>query len=170
MPIEVFTDHPLVHGLSADEMSRLADNFERVEFLGGDHLCTQGAPAPGLLLVSAGQLAVTQRPHDGSGDLTICELNAPTVVGEMELLTGRSSVCSVVALQAAVGWKLPPESFRRLQQAGDDCVAKLTRNIAQVLVTRLIESNRRYLAEVDPHAHESIGAALTGYWEHVRGP
>ena len=167
MPIDVFNDHPLVHGLTDEERARVAGALERVEHMGGEHLCMQGTPAPGLLLVSAGTLVVTQKGHAGGEDLTICELEAPTVVGEMELLTGRASVCSVVARQAAVGFLLPPQAFRLMMQQGDEAAAKLIRNIAQVLVTRLIESNRRYLAEVDPHVHESIGEALTGYWEHV---
>lgn len=168
MALAQFCDHPLTAGFEPDELRYLERIAEPFEFIGGSTLCIQDEASPGLLLVEHGRLRVSQRSQDGQEELTITELTSPTVVGEMELLSGSPSVCTVTAVEAGTGHRITPVRFQRLLGEGPTEVTKLVRNIAKVLVKRLMESNRRYLSVVDPSEYHSLAEALTGYWSAVQ--
>lgn len=167
MTFAPFKAHPLTRGFTQDELEAFEATTERVEYIGNELICSQGLPAPGLLLLAIGEVQVSQRNHSEGDELPICTLSGPTVVGEMELISGRSAVCSVRAVSAVVAYLFRAPRYRELLADGHSMALKLVQNISHVLVSRLIESNRRYLSVIDPHMYDSLGDALTGYWEHV---
>jgi CRP-like cAMP-binding protein len=165
LAIESFHQHPLTRDFEPAELDTLRVEVQREEFIGGRRLCTQGESTGGLYLVEVGRLRVSQRNHEGTDDLTITELEGPTVVGEMELLSDRPAVCTVTAVGAGVAHRLSLVAYQALMKRGDPMVQKLVRNIAHVVVSRLVEANRRYMSVVDPTEYHSLGEALTGCWD-----
>ena len=168
MDIRIIRDHAIAQGLTPAELEGLARHLTPREFMAGALLCKQGEHLAGLFLITSGTVRVTQHADGKAEERVITTLRAPTVVGELELLTGREGVSSVTATEAVVAYLLPHEDFATLIADGNSTVSKITRNIAHVLVNRLSESNRRFLDALGPagrHKFESINDALTSYWE-----
>ena len=161
---DLFRDHGLTRRFTKTELGRLLGTLERVEFLTGEALCVQDEPSPGLFLVSHGQTRVLQHLEGHGENVPLTELQAPTVIGEIELVTGRTAVSTVRAVTPVVAHLLDVETYRTMVAVRDSLVMKMLANIAHVVTTRLVESNRRYLSTVDQTHFDSLASALHS-WE-----
>ena len=168
MDIQKILSHAIAQGMTGAELQGWVAQLTPSEFMATEQLCKQGERSEGLYLVLAGKVCVSQHPDGRPGDREITTLHAPTVVGELELITGQPSVSTVTATEAVVTYLLPHEDFVTLITDGNSTVSKITRNIAHVLAVRIAEGNRRFLEALGPdarHKFESINDALTAYWE-----
>lgn len=168
MDFEAFREHGITQGLTDEELRRLEGLVTRAEFITHDFLCEQGSPTPGLIMIGAGEVDVKQQRDAQSTVGLIARLQAPTIVGELEFLNDGPSISTVEARKPVVAYVVSHEVFQRLTDAGDSMVGKIIRNIAQVVIARLVDANRRALELIDPRkqvdAHGPVDA-LTGKWE-----
>ncbi len=167
MDFDIFCKHRVLTDFSERDRAELREKCRKFEFIGEDKLCEQGRPTRGLYFVCEGKLRISQRRDSEHEDQVITYLNAPTVVGEMELLSGRSSVSTVTADEPVIGYILEHSTFQDLLNKGRPAISKMLRNVGQVLVLRLVAANKRFLKLKDPDlTPKNIHEALNGFWEH----
>jgi CRP-like cAMP-binding protein len=169
MEIGFLRNHPLTFGLKAEQLRYLGTILESVELAPGDQILGEGVPAKGLFIFSDGKLVVTQRAERGGGSRALAELEAPTVVGEIELVTASPAGASVAAATVAKGALLTADAFGRLVEAGDPAVTKILRNIARVLAQRLLATNKRVGSLVASGKQAEL-AAMAGDLGHTWNP
>lgn len=160
---EFIQRHALTGGFNADEIDKLIARLQRREFSAGSVLCQQGDTNLGLFLIWRGRVEISQRQTGQEHETVIAKLEAPTVVGEMEIISGLPNVCSVRAQTDVVAFLLSADTVRERIFIGDKAVRKIMRNIARVLVRRLIDTNRRYLAAIGPKGDGELTDTLTGW-------
>lgn len=154
MRIAFLENHSLADGLTPGEIERLDTLFVEERFNAGDSLFIEGRPTRGLLLIPRGRMRVVMRGSGKSGH-TLVELVAPTVIGELEIVSGHPSVASVVAETDLTAHVLSHAAFAALIDGGDAIAGKILRNIARVMARRIEETNMRLLELLDPgHAKE----------------
>ncbi len=162
MDIAFLRNHPLTFGLQSAQLKQLGELLEEVSVAPGERLLGEGLPVRGLFLLKDGRLRIAIKGKDGQ-PRTVAELDAPTVVGEMELMSGNPSAASVVAETPVSGYLLPVEAYTGLIEKGDPALSKLTRNIARVLVLRLEETNRRVVGLVEPLKLQDLGGVAANW-------
>ena len=113
-------------------------------FRDDDALLEEGKPAPGLYILQAGKLAVFKKDM-GKRQQLITELEAPVVVGELELLTGDSCSASVRARGSVETQLLPADRFNELLARGDAGAIELMRSLARALGQKLAAANELYV-------------------------
>jgi CRP-like cAMP-binding protein len=126
----------VTHGMNEPELHLFHKYLEDRAFKRGDRICTEGEETEGMFLISLGTLSVT-RETSKNQSVELVRLPAPTVVGEISLITGWKATANVVADTEAHAALLSHEAFGALGQTATTIVAKLNRNIAHVLATRL---------------------------------
>jgi CRP-like cAMP-binding protein len=145
MNVAFFRNLALTKGLSSTEIERLSALVLERSFAEGGRLCVEGATTPGLFLIRGGKVKVVKR-GTGKSERTMARFEAPTVLGEIELMTGRACVASVIAESPVDAWLLSPEAFDRLVNEGDAIASKITRNIARVVIDRLAETSSKLVS------------------------
>ena len=144
MEVAFFRSHALTKGLTSAEMERLSALVTRRPIAQGEELCVEGAEAPGLFLIREGKVKVTKK--GGKSERTMARFEAPTVLGELELITGRPCLASVIAESPVDAYLLSPEAFEKLVNNGDAVASKITRNIARVVIERLAETSTKLVS------------------------
>jgi CRP/FNR family transcriptional regulator, cyclic AMP receptor protein len=137
-------DHSLTKGFSSSELDRLAGMLEEQRFAVGDKLCTEGAMTRGLYFVTEGSLAISGLDQ-AKAEQHLATLKAPTVLGELEIITGQPAFATGTAETPVVAYLLTHESFDKLVNQGEAIISKLTRKLARLVIQRLVESNARLL-------------------------
>lgn len=132
----------LTKGLTRAERERLSSSLKAEEFPSGADLCVEGALPRGLIFVRNGRVSITKRSSGGIAQ-AVANLEAPTVVGELELVSNGPCKATVTADGTVTADVLSPDDFDRLVVEGDSAVAKLLRNIARIMVRRLDKANAR---------------------------
>jgi CRP/FNR family transcriptional regulator, cyclic AMP receptor protein len=173
MDLGFLRNHPLTFGLKALQLKHLGSLLAPVDLAAGDEILGEGIPAKGLFLLRSGHLRVTQKngqkTESGTTARVLAELDAPTVVGEIELIAGSPSAATVTCTTAGSGALLSIEAFAELVDAGDAAVSKLLRNIARVLAQRLLTTNKQVMSLV-PTAKQTALATLESDVRHAWNP
>ena len=100
-------------------------------FAGGERLWTAGQVAPGLMVVLAGSMAVTQ--HDQfDNEEPIGILRPGNFLGELAQLSGRPALVDAIAQEPVQALIIPPEQLRALMIAE----AELGERIMRALILR----------------------------------
>ncbi|KAJ3102323.1 hypothetical protein HDU96_009667 [Phlyctochytrium bullatum] len=98
--------------MSPRELELLASKFERLELRPGAVLWTPGSPADSVYLVESGELA---QLFPNQGRMEVVETLLPgTMVGELEMVSGRNRSCRLVVEEPAIVWRLTAEAFDAL--------------------------------------------------------
>jgi CRP-like cAMP-binding protein len=145
MDVSFFRTHPLTKGLTGAEIERLRSLLEENRYQAGEVLFREGAVARGLLLLAEGSVRVFKKDPRGT-DRELAQLEAPTVLGELELVSRTPCLASAAAITDVRALLLSAEAFERMVNDGDAVASKITRNIARVVIQRLGESNTRIAA------------------------
>jgi small-conductance mechanosensitive channel/CRP-like cAMP-binding protein len=98
--------------LTGVEKDRLALELVHHPYSDGEVVTRQGATAFGLYLVGSGSVRVVQRV--GDDDVELAVLEAPSLFGEMGLMTGEPRSASVTALGPTSCWRLDKPVFDRI--------------------------------------------------------
>lgn len=99
--------------LTEEEIAAVAGRLVPAPFAEGDVITRQGTRAHWLYLLSAGSVSVAlERPDGARHDLATLE--APTVFGEMGLLTGEPRQATVVARGGAECYRLDKAAFQQV--------------------------------------------------------
>jgi CRP/FNR family transcriptional regulator, cyclic AMP receptor protein len=118
--------------LSPAETAQLLDAMLSRAVPPGHPICREGDEAVGLLLLLSGTAEVLR----GKGE-RLATVEAPTVLGEMSLLTNGRHTATVRAQTECELRLLPKAEFVRLVEADSPAAYKLLATVAEVLARRL---------------------------------
>eukprot|EP00698_Gefionella_okellyi_P008508 TRINITY_DN210_c0_g1_i2.p1 TRINITY_DN210_c0_g1~~TRINITY_DN210_c0_g1_i2.p1 ORF type:complete len:3780 (+),score=1127.00 TRINITY_DN210_c0_g1_i2:350-11689(+) len=104
--IDLFRDH-----MSLEDIGRLADAFEALEFKPGETIVHQGEKGDAFYVIESGEANVVK---DGATPRTVNSLTAGQYFGELALLTDDPRAATVIAETAMKVSRLSAEAFERL--------------------------------------------------------
>ena len=104
----------------------------------------EGLPCPGLFLMHEGSVSVSKFDMGGLERL-ITEIEAPAILGELELLTSESCSATVKAVNPVRSRLLPMSTFEELLDRGDPAAVRVMRNLARALGAKLNATNEVYV-------------------------
>ena len=144
--------HSLIgRGVTPQQIEQLAQASVGQKVAAGHVLMHEGDRPSGLVFLLQGGVEVFKHGPDGQRQ-SLAQLAAPTLLGEMSLITDRPSSATVMAVTECELQLLTKAQFQRLI-AGDSIAAyKLVMTIAGVLAERLAKLDRKVLE-------------LTGHWD-----
>jgi CRP/FNR family cyclic AMP-dependent transcriptional regulator len=144
--------HSLIgRGLTSQQVEQLALALVAQKVAAGHLLMNEGDRPSGLVFLLQGGVEILKHGPDGQRQ-SLAKLEAPTLLGEMSLITDRPSSATVMAVTECELQLLTRAQFQRLI-AGDSIAAyKLVMTIAGVLAERLAKLDRKVLE-------------LTGHWD-----
>jgi NTE family protein len=124
--------HPF-DALEPEVISDLESELEMFTLYGGEILCRQGDAGDSLYILIRGRVRVLVRDKDGQ-EITVAELGAGELVGEMAVVTGESRSATVEAIRDTQVAKLTHSSFERfLMKHPRAAVETISRKLAQRL-------------------------------------
>ena len=143
--------HSLIgRGVTSQQVEQLALALVAQKVAAGHLLMNEGDRPSGLVFLLQGGVEILKHGPDGQRQ-SLAKLEAPTLLGEMSLITDRPSSATVMAVTECELQLLTRAQFQRLI-AGDSIAAyKLVMTIAGVLAERLAKLDRKVLE-------------LTGHW------
>ena len=146
--------------LTSQEIERLRPFGEPRTYAPGDALLTVGELGPGMVLILAGEVTVSQ--HDQSGRReTIVSYGPGSFMGELSTLSGRPVLVDAHAESAVEAVIIPPARLRALLVAE----AELGERIMRALILRrvaLIQSGAGGPVIIGPALHHGV-LALEGF-------
>lgn len=120
----------LFQELTDDEMRMVASRLEPAPFATGDLITRQGAVAHWLYVLAEGAVDVNLEDDKGQRH-AIARLDAPTVFGEMGLLTGEPRHATVVASTACDCYRLRKAAFEEILVRRPQLAERMSRVVAQ---------------------------------------
>lgn len=136
------------HGLGAAEIQTVARHFAERKLKREECLIRQGEPGDALYVLRSGQVEVRRYLSNG-GHRRLAELPAGSIIGEMELLSGRSYYATVVATEPVVALVLDRDVFHIGLDSNEPWANKLLRHLTNTLSIRLEDTNARVVETLD---------------------
>ncbi|HEY2995432.1 MAG TPA: cyclic nucleotide-binding domain-containing protein [Methylomirabilota bacterium] len=148
----------LCRGLNFEQTEQIMKAMVAVNVEAGAVLYHESEKSKGLFVLLDGAVEILKREPDGS-DRRIATVEAPTVVGEMSLLTDRPHSATVRALSACEGRLLTRAQFERLLQSESLAAYKVVLTLADVIAKRLNKMDEKVMeltrqAAPAPHVEE----------------
>ena len=126
----------LCRGLTHEQTDQIVKAMVPVTVEPGAMVLREGEKGQGLLVLLEGSAAIVKRGLDGT-DVPIATVEAPTVLGEMSLITERPHSATVRALTACEFHLLTRSQFDRLLTSENLAAYKLVATLAEVMAWRL---------------------------------
>ncbi len=143
--------HSLIgRGVTTPQVEQLAQALVGQKVAAGHALMNEGDRTSGLVFLLQGAVEIFKHGPDGQRQ-SLAKLDAPTLLGEMSLITDRSSSATVVAVSECELQVLTRAQFQRLIEGDSIAAYKLVMTIAGVLAERLAKLDRKIIE-------------LTGHW------
>ncbi len=127
---------PLFKRLDPDERAELEELLEPAYFDAGEAIFEEGGPEEWLFVLTSGAVEVHKQILP-SRSQTLAEMAAPTVVGEMGLLTEPRAAASVVAKTSVEAHGIRREDFLRMLDANSIAACKVVYEIGCTLAERM---------------------------------
>ena len=128
---------PYFQGIAIDSLVELIDVLKPAEFAPNVAIIQQNQSAPPpLYIITRGQVTIVKTLANGE-ERTLAELNAPTLVGEVELFCQLSPVASVRTQGKVSAFELNRTTFNSLFKAQNPAIMQFTFNVARVACHRL---------------------------------
>jgi CRP-like cAMP-binding protein len=140
----------LGRGVTTQQIEQLAQASVGQKAAAGHALMNEGDRPSGLVFLLQGSVEVFKHGPDGQRQ-SLAKLEAPTLLGEMSLITDRPSSATVMAVTECELQLLTKAQFQRLIAADSIAAYKLVMTIAGVLAERLAKLDRKVIE-------------LTGHW------
>jgi len=134
----------LGRGLTAPQVEQLAQASVSKKIAAGETLMSEGERPSGLLFLLQGNVEIFKRGRDGQQQ-SLGKVDAPTVLGEMSLITERPTSATVMAVKDCECQLLTKAQFQRLIASESLAAYKLVVMIAEVLAERLARLDRKVL-------------------------
>jgi glutaminase len=131
------SEQALLQGLTADEVTALAEIGALRHYAAGARIIAAGDAASTLFFLNSGTVHVKLR-----GGTRLATLTAGMVFGEMALLEARRSA-DVWADSQVTCLEVPLADFERLRERHPRIGERIMRNLALLLAERLIVANNR---------------------------
>jgi len=140
----------LGRGVTSQQIEQLAQASVGQKAAAGHALMNEGDRPSGLVFLLQGGVEVFKHGPDGQRQ-SLAKLEAPTLLGEMSLITERPSSATVMAVTECELQLLTKAQFQRLIAADSIAAYKLVMTIAGVIAERLAKLDRKIIE-------------LTGHW------
>src|ERR671921_437961 len=139
-------DVPIFKHLDPDERDEFEELLEPVSFEAGQMLFEEGAPEERLYVITTGTVEVYKSVLPGRRQL-LATIEAPTVVGEMGLLTEPRAAASVEAMTIVEAHGVGRDRLLEMLDADSPAACKLVYEIGRTLAERMAATNET-VAEV----------------------
>ena len=133
-------DVPFFRHLTDEEREELEELLEPAGFEAGETIFEEGGPEERLYVITAGTVEVHKMVLPGRSQ-RLATIDAPTVVGEMGLLTEPRAAASVEARTPIQAYAIDRDRF--LERLDDDSPAacKVVHEIGRTLANRMARTN-----------------------------
>jgi CRP/FNR family cyclic AMP-dependent transcriptional regulator len=129
-------DVPLFSRLTEEELEELKHLARPASFDEGEEVFAEGEPEESFYALTAGSVEVTKRVSDGRSQL-LAVLEAPTVIGEMGLLSEPCSAATVTVREPVEAHAITRESFLEKLESGSPAAYKVVHEIGRTLAERM---------------------------------
>ena len=140
------SDVPIFEHLDDDERAEFEELSEPVSFEAGQRLLEEGAPESRLFVLTSGTVEVYKSVLPGRRQ-RLATIEAPTVIGEMGLLTEPRAAASVEAITRVEAHGLGRDRLLEMLDADSPAACKLVYEIGRTLAERMAATNET-VAEV----------------------
>jgi CRP-like cAMP-binding protein len=152
---------PFLERLDAEARDLLLSVARQVSFMKGARLVRHGEPARGAWLLREGLAeAVVMMP--GGEALTVAQLAAGSVFGEMALLDHGACTATVSAVANVDGWFVDRDDFRALVAQRHPAALRIQHAITLVLSDKLRQLNAKVLACPSAEDRPARDAGMAG--------
>ena len=134
----------LCRGLTFEEADQIIKAMVPVTAEPGVVVMREGERGQGLLVLVEGSTEILKQGWDG-GEVPIATVEAPTVVGEMSLITERPHSATVRALTACEFQLLTRSQFDRLIKSESLAAYKVVATLADVIAWRLDRMDEKFV-------------------------
>jgi CRP-like cAMP-binding protein len=125
---------PVFSGLNGRQIEELQGWLKRVEYKAGTQIYADGAVSDGMLVVSRGRLEVRKKGEHGP--MVVAQIDAPTVIGEMGLLTEETRNADIYSITPVVAGLLPIELFEKKIEENNLTALRIAVNLGRIVSQR----------------------------------
>ena len=142
MTIENIRTLKIFDELDSTELDRVATGLTEMKYAAQEVIAREGEDisAP-LCLAWQGSVAII-KGYGTPAQRELASLKAPTIFGELELITDLPFSASIVAQSDTRAWTMSRSRFHELREAGDTGIMKMIHNMARILALRLYHTNK----------------------------
>jgi CRP-like cAMP-binding protein len=137
---------PIFKHLDEDERAEFEELSEPMSFEAGQRIFEEGAPEGRLYVLTSGTVEVYKRVLPGRRQ-RLATIEAPTVIGEMGLLTEPRAAASVEAITRVEAHGVGRDRLLEMLDADSPAACKLVYEIGRTLAERMAATNE-IVAEV----------------------
>jgi len=141
-------DVPIFKHLDAEERAELEELLEPASFEAGEMIFDEGGPEERLYVITSGTVEVYKRVLPGRRQ-HLATVEAPTVVGEMGLLTEPRAAASVKAVTEVEAHGMERDRLLELLDADSTAACKLVYEIGRTLAERMAATDRTVVEVID---------------------
>ena len=133
-------DVPLFRHLNDEELEELEELLEPAGFEAGETIFEEGGPEERLYVVTSGTVEVHKTVLPGRRQ-RLATIEAPTVVGEMGLLTEPRAAASVEAITQIEAQGIDRDRFLEMLDADSPAACKVIYEIGRTLAARMARTD-----------------------------
>ena len=133
-------DVPFFRHLTEDEREELEELLESASFEAGETIFEEGGPEERLYVITSGTVEVHKRVLPGRRQ-HLATVDAPTVVGEMGLLTAPRAAASVEAITPVEAHSIDRDRFLEMLDADSPAACKVVYEIGRTLAARMARTD-----------------------------
>jgi len=148
---------PFFRHLDAEERAELEELLEPASFEAGETIFEEGGPEGRLYVITSGSVEVHKSVLPGRRQ-HLATVAAPTVVGEMGLLTEPRAAASVEATTRIEAYGIDRDRFLELLDADSPAACKVIYEIGRTLSERMARTDRS-VAEIIARLEDNRGTA-----------
>ncbi len=141
-------DHPVLRGVSAEDLTLLEGLLEHRFFAAGDYLMRAGEAVGELLLITSGVVSETVDLPEG-GVRRVATLTAGMTIGELALLTTGARIGDARADTEVECHALPAGALAGLRELDANLRAILLRNLLEIVAARSARTRQDLATLVD---------------------
>jgi CRP-like cAMP-binding protein len=133
-------DIPLFRHLDDEEREELEELLEPANFEAGETIFEEGGPEERLYVITSGTVEVHKRVLPGRQQ-RLATIEAPTVVGEMGLLTEPRAAASVEARTPIEAYGIDRDRFLEMLDDDSPAACKVVHEIGRTLAGRMARTD-----------------------------
>jgi CRP/FNR family cyclic AMP-dependent transcriptional regulator len=131
---------PLFNSLKPEEQAEIEALLEPANFGAGEEIFEEGGPEKYLYILTSGTVQVYKEILPGQRQ-HLATMHAPTVVGELGLMSEPKAAASVVAEEPVEALRLSHEEFLEKLESGSSTAHKVVYEIGRTLADRMAETD-----------------------------
>ena len=132
---------PAFRHLDAEERAELAGLLEPASFMSGEIIFREGGPEERLYVITEGAVEVSKRVLPGRHQ-TLATVAAPTVVGEMGLLTEPRAAATVECIAPVEAHGIDRDRLLQMLDADAPAACKLVFELGRTLAERMAQTDK----------------------------